>query len=289
MPGNVTLGCLLGFYNRSMGFDVSSVAIATAVNSWALGTAQGSAYFSTAAVHSSAQGLLMEVYSGGAEGALLTHQHGAGNDIYARWFPDVTTHDLRLDAWARILTAADSGKASLWIGSQTSAELVIPYQSSDLQPLRGPSYVHSAGAAFPKTELRRSASAGSYGLHLDSVLAQVDPITLTPGWNLSVGREQIMGAHDSIGGSHRKWVWGSYGVFQLPLRFTSGSHAALLNWWWEKQFALCFTLDTSDANTIQVVRIGNAEQPVGRRVLPYGDAYEAILRLESFTDGRLVY
>ena len=289
MPGDVTLGCLLGFYDRSMSFDGSSAAITANVGSWALGSAQGSAYFSTSAVHSSAQGLLMEVYSGGVEGALLTYQHGVGNDAYARWFADVTTHDLRFDAWARILTAADSGRASLWLGSQASAELVVPSHASDLQPLRGSTYAHSASAAFPKTELRRSASTGSYGLHLDSVLVQVDPITLTPGWNLSVGREQIMGAHDSIGGSHRKWVWGSYGVFELPLRFTSGSHAALLNWWWEKQFALCFILDTSDANTIQVVRIGNAEQPVAKRVLPYGDSYEATLRLESFTDGRLVY
>ena len=272
-----------------MGFDVDSATIPTRVQSWALGTAQGSAFFSTAAVHSSAQGVLVEVYSGGAAGALLTYQHGAGNDSYARWFPDITTHDLRLDAWARINTAGNSGGASLWIGAQSSGESVIPHHASATQPLRQTAFVHSAGAAFPVTELRRSASTGSYGIHLDSVLTQVDPITFNAEWDLWASRMQIKAEHDTIGAAHRQWIWGSYGAWSARLRYLSTSHAALLNFWWENQFALCFTLNTSDTETLHVVRIANQEQPAGQRVEPHANLYRADLRLEAITEGSLVY
>ncbi|MCZ6749303.1 MAG: DUF935 family protein [SAR324 cluster bacterium] len=57
--------------------------------------------------------------------------------------------------------------------------------------------------------------------------------------------------------------------------------------WWAKDNNLLFTLDTSDSESLYVVRIVNGSQPIDRRMRPYADRWRGTLRLESAGNGAL--
>ena len=73
------------------------------------------------------------------------------------------------------------------------------------------------------------------------------------------------------------------------MRFLPTSHADLINWWWENQFNLVFTLDTSDSESTRILRMVNERQPIGGRIRPYKDQWQGTLQLESIDEGGLVF
>ena len=290
MPGNVSLGCLLGQLNHAMSFDVASASWATDVGSWVRDLDAASTYFDSTATHSSAQGMRVDVFSEFAGLRRVALYHGVANDYLARRFTNVTTHDLWCSAWARIGTASFSGAVRFGILTTSSAAAPIPFAAT-LQYIEHRTIASSLDtpALLPHTVFSLSPSVGSFSLYADDVITRVDPITLFPDWTLEQSRALIRAGHDATGGYNRETIWSSFGTWKLPLRFLSDSHAALINWWWKNSFTLALTLDTSDADTTAIVRIVNDQQPIGARSRPYDNLWNGTLMLEAIDKGSLVY
>ncbi|MDH4247891.1 MAG: hypothetical protein OEW39_08745 [Deltaproteobacteria bacterium] len=286
--GDFMLGCLLGQYNGAQSFDVASSALTTAVSSWTKYHAQSSIYLQTAVVHSSGQGIRCEVYSTGTAQTVLTYDYAAANDLYGRWFTEVVTHAIHYKGWVR--ADANSGTAII-IGEAGSANLnLFPVpQSTTLQPFARLSHVYSSGPYKEFTVHINAALSNSMAVYVDDVLTTIDPITLYPEWSLTEQARLIQARHRTLGGKEHVYTWGKYFAYEVPLRFLSDSHAALINWWWENQFHLLFTLDTSDSESSFIVRIANDRQPIGGRVKPYVDLWQGVLQLESVHDARLSF
>ena len=294
MPGIWTLGCVLGRYDLSQSFDVASAAIVvvgsggSAVNSWAGMSPQSSLDYFTA-VHSSAQGMRIFSNSTQAFRDLLRYDYGRANDGHERWFPDVQTHRARLTAWARMDTAATSGEHRLvLIGSAGTAQGVIPFHASALQPITAELTGITSGGGFPHAVVSRAVVPGSGATsYIDDVVLQADWIQLNPEIGFADESPFLFESAGALGGRRDFFRWGRTFAWQVPLKYLSDSDASLLTWWWKNQFALAFTLDTSDAATVQLCRIVNDDNPVRRRMRPYGNLWEGGLQLESLHDGRL--
>jgi len=289
--GDFTLGCLLGAYDRAQSFDVASVAAPLAdgdVGSWDFGVGSGALVATEA--HSSAQGLFWRVGSYGVASQLVLYDHRAPDDAYGRWFPEVTTHALRTDFWVRLFSAATSGAVYqdfLDIPGETNVFLPT---AVGLRHVRNSVSNATSGSDGPAWRLvRNGALPTSVSLGLDDVLTQVDPIALLPEYGFAEQARVIKTEHRTLGGDLHTYVWEKYFAWSVPLRFLPSSHADLLNWWWENQFNLLFTLDTSDAESLYVCRIVNERQPIGRRIRPYNDLWEGVLELESVNNGGLAF
>lgn len=104
------LGCLPGQYDKAQSFDVASAAIGTSVESWSKVSEQPPFYYDALPlrVHSSDQGLRMEVFSS-AGSSVLRYIHGKDDDAHVRWFPAATTHQAGVRPWAAAAAAASSG------------------------------------------------------------------------------------------------------------------------------------------------------------------------------------
>jgi hypothetical protein len=121
------------------------------------------------------------------------------------------------------------------------------------------------------------------------VLTTIDPITLLPEWDFEERARVLKAEHRTQGGLLYTYVWEKHFAYNVPLRFLSDSHAALLNWWWENQFDLALTLDSSDSESTRIVRIVNDRQPIGKRIRPYANLWEGMVELESIDRGSLVF
>ena len=286
--GDFTLGCLLGQYDRAQSFDITSNNISN-VNSWEKFD-DSSLYFVTE-IHSSNQGLRQEIFPpNGVPGDDSIHyDYSENNDVYQRWFPDITTHTGRSDCWARINDASFSGGLSFDILSNA---VVVP-ANTVLQPLASTSSVitseSSILAAFKKTDLWAGYFVSSFGLIIDDVLTQIDLIIIHPEYSFLEQARTIQTQHRSIGGEYRVSVWEKYFAYSIPLRFLSNSHADLINWWWENKFNLVFTLNTSDSESMYITQIVNQQQPIGKRIRPYNDLWEGVIQLESIDKGSLIF
>ena len=297
MPGDFTLGCLLGQYDRAQSFDVSSIASPDTgdIGSWNLLTGALQPVISTlfdngdTEVHSSPQSLRFDVTSRGLASQLVAYRYGFDNDVYARWFPDVTTHVVRLDAWARIFQSVDSGDLQ-WALLGNPLVTVPIAASGATRPYRLKTDVHSTSIEHPRTYIRATSDeTATTEIWIDDVLTQVDPIDIFPEWSFIEQERSIKSQHRSLGGIQRTHVWDQYFSYQVPLRWLSDSHTDLINWWWRNQFNLVFTLDTSDSESMRIVRITNQNQPIGSRIRPYQDQWQGTLMLESIDRGSLVF
>ena len=299
--GDFTLGCLLGQYDRAQSFDVASAAITdnvTQPGSWEARTNQASFYLNDggafpARVHSSQQSLRMDVFSQATQYPYV-YGYDAANDAYARWFPQVTTHTLRCDAWISMFTAAESGVAAWVLGGSTKASRPIPrdYDGGE-DYVRLETLTQSGGGAIlarqPLVGLEHLSPGSATVLHIDDVLTQVDWITLHPGFDLREQARVVQSAHRTRSGKLYSYRWSKHFAYAVPLRFLADSHADLVNWWWENQLNLVLTLDTSDSESLRIVRITNDRQPIHSRVAPYDNLWSGTVHLESIDPGSLVF
>ena len=288
--GDFTLGCLLGQYDKAQSFDMSSAAAplpAGAVGSWALNTGVASFSFVTDA-HSSGQSIFVQVASlGTSRDAILRYSYNAANDAYARWFPDVTTHQMELSFWAYATGAVNLFDINIQTVFQS---ILITNGNAPLQPYHaGPSSVVSGSGLFFIDLDCNTATPNGVGVVLDDFLLRVDPITLHPEYEFQAAERAIRSQHRTLGGQLHTYTWDKYGAWNVPLRYLPTSHADLLNWWWQQGFNLAFTLDTSDSESIHICRIVNERQPIGGRERPYADLWNGALQLEAINDGTLAF
>ena len=289
--GDFTLGCLLGQYDKAQSFDVDSVALPTGVNSWGKVTGQSSLYFRTLQTHSSDQILQIDNLAAvPTPNTILQYKYGYDEDAYGRWFPEVDTHSLRSTCFARVANSQGSGDTSFRLLAGT--ELSVPIAYSPAQPLFPyilETNVFSEGNNRPYFEARISDNTSVTALYLDDVLTQVDWFTLHPEYSFQEQARTIRSQHRTLGGKLHTYTWDKYFAYQVPLRYLSDSYAALLNWWWENQFNLAFTLDTSDSESTLICRIVNETQPIGSRIRPYDNMWQGMVQLESIDRGSLVF
>ena len=296
--GDFTLGCLLGQYDKAQSFDVASVALTagTNLNSWDLIANQGSFYFDAepTRVHSSSQALRVSVFSTGGSVTAFRHIYGHGDDAHARWFPDVTTHQLQVRLWASPNLSADSGDLIVRLLAQdlqVVEQIPIPHRTTGLEPIVfAATHTYSDGANTPWLDFVRSFPGdAATTVYIDDVLVQIDPITLNPEYGFVEQARLNESRHRTQGGKLYNYVWSKHFAYRVPLRYITDSHAATINWWWENRFNLAFTLNTSDSESIHVCRIVNDRQPIGKRIKPYKDLWEGTIELESIDQGSLVF
>jgi hypothetical protein len=282
--GDFLLGALLG---RNQSFEDFTAH----PQGWTVETGQAafSQVQSHTAVHSSPAGLAALVSSTGGGVNVLRYDHGAADDAHRVWFPEVTAHALRSTVWARMTDAPGSG-ALCWRLDVGSSVLSVPFaHAAGLLPYTVSAQVTSV-AGVPGAGLARTtptlAAATAY---LDDVLTVVDGIVLQPGWGLEE-RERVQRTFQRTEAAGlRTYDWHRHEAFHLPLAWLTPREAALLNWWWESQCELAFTLDSSDAESVRLCRIVNARQPIGQRMRPYTERWTGNLELAALHDGRLSF
>jgi hypothetical protein len=285
MPGDFTLGALLGPYDKAQSFDVASGNWSpTGCGSWAFATSQSSGFPQATDVHSSGQGLKVSVGSG-PTGVMAQYNYTDAGDVL---FTEVATHSIFARFWARNDTPVASGQTycsdignaiKIVIGANS---LMLPYGASQIN-------VSSAvGARF--TIVRALAGTTSaQNTFIDDVLVAADWIPLRPEWEFDDSRELFRQQHRSQGGKLFTYDWAGWFKYKVPLRYLPSSHADLINWWWSGGFNLVATLDTSDSGSVRIVRITNASQPITKRESPYMDQWAGMLELESIDPGSLVF
>lgn len=289
--GDMTLGCLLGQYDGAQSFDVASKggSLATGdVGSWNIIAAVGSIEFTRTIVHSSGQGLVLHVGCLGAAFPMLQYDYQKADDAFARWSPDVTTHGFRADFWALINNDGERWFMDWNLGAIqiSSFGVTPPIVIQKAKSLSAFSVVSGDGSQF---RIAATATSATAQIQFDDVLVTVDPITLHPTFETEHRQQLISEQQRTLGGRLYSTVWDKFFAYTLPLQFLPTSHADLINWWWENNFNLALTLDTSDSESIRICRIANTQQPIGRRMSPYFDQWQGALLLESIDRGSLVF
>ena len=278
--GSMTLGCLLGQYDGAQSFDVASVA-GSAQNSWALSGSLVQLSNNIIRVHSSNQGIIINNVIGEAI-AVAAYDYRTADDAFLRWFPEVISHDTQVDFWALSGYGGTEGQLYQDFGAAGDHKIIA---IGGLASYRNTYVVTSANntAYFRIVSTRVNTTV----VIIDDVLFQTDKITLHPEYSF-VSKERVNKAlNRTLGGNLHSYVWGKYFAYDVPLRFLSTSHTDLINWWWENQFNLLFTLDTSDTESNFICRIVNETQPIESRIAPYPNQWQGLLQLESVNQGNL--
>lgn len=287
--GDFQLGCVLGQYDKSQSFDVASNAITgtTFANSWQRQSSANSVSFSTE-VHSSGQGLQVDVFSNGSANALIQYQYNHINDIHTRLFPGVSIHQIRADFWARADKVNTALKVKLLNRGDDPFTTINCASELEHYRLEGQTYIIS-NPTVPSIAVITEGLTGSATIFLDDFIFQLDNIVVHPGYGMADRAKLRASNHTTLGGNRQQYTWNKTYEWSIPLSFLSNSHADQINWWWENQFILAWTLDTSDSESLYLGRIGNARQPIGARRRSDNQLFEGMLQFEAITGGRLVF
>jgi hypothetical protein len=282
LTGGTTLGALLG---DNQSFEAS------ALDPWSKVSNQASTYLvsSASAVHSSAAGLYAVTGSTGGTARIVACDLATPDAGGALAFPGVGSHAVWSWVWARAADAPSSGQARWRVsGNGDALGKPIAFSAALLR------YDVVTGADSPGanlgTGLDRAGAAGAAAFFaLDDVLTQIDPLTLHPEWTLEEQSTLLQTQLRSASGRLQTVTWGRYGALSLPLRWLTGQEADVINWWWQLQAPLAFTLDSSNSAAVAVCRITNPRQPIARRIRPYADRWAGTLNLETLDEGSLVF
>lgn len=280
--GTFQLGALLGANQSFEAFE-------TLPNSW-LRLSDQASFFQTQSssqVHSSAFGLKVFADSTGGSAHIARYDYGLPQDAHRIWYPEVDTHALVSWVWARAADAPSSGQMRWRLGGDGEAFSPAFSFSGSLQRYEAAVFVQSAGGGPLAGPSRVSAANSLCTGEMDDVLTRVDPLTVFPDWSLLTRERAMALQHRTREGLLQRSRWSSAFEFQLPLRWLSSGEAAVLNWWWENQLNLAFTLDTSDSESVFICRIVNPSQPVGKRMRPYPDQWAGRLELAGINPGGL--
>lgn len=279
--GDFSLGALIG---ANQSFED------TTLSGWSALTAQGSASTTALAVsvHSSTNALFLQIFSS------AINEQGRRYDYFSDYtlkaFRGVHSHHVVVDGWGR--SDLNSVGFLLELGGLgiSSYSPSFPFVATALarRQVSGYAALGVNSLLLLDAQIQGTYNNSAYCL-LDDVLARVDEITLYPEWDFAERARLLKAEHRTQGGLLHTYVWEKHFAYSVPLRFLADSHAALLNWWWENQFNLALTLDSSDSESTRIVRITNDRQPIGRRMRPYADRWEGVIELESIDRGSLVF
>lgn len=292
--GDITLGCLLGAPGGSMSFDVASRALTTSLGSWSLPSTVAGYTLAGAAAgigpHRSPQQLHVQVPAHGGSGStLLAYDHATADDAWARAFPQVATHALRVDLWHAAPDAVASGQLAWQLLGQPDAAALLPATGGTHQPLRLETWATSAGGGPGLRVAHATDVASAWDWLLDDVLTQLDVLTLHPDWPVEVAWQPV-GSPARTSAGRQVTVARAHTLHtRLELSWLTDSAAGLLNWWWSRQLPLVLTLDTSDAEAQYIVQITNGQQPAQQRRADSPDHWRGALQLQSINDGALVF
>lgn len=278
--GDFTLGCLLGKSDKAQSFDISSIALTTRINSWELGSV--ASFNFTTEVHSSKQGLQIDVFSNDVTERLMSYPRTGV--IHDRWFTEIDTHLYSFTGFGRITTAASSGQIlfeTLTVFAGFGENKAIPF-NDELQKIDYNFLISSGEDTDPIDTVQRFTDASSCTVIIDDILTRVDEIILHPDWNYQNQHQLIETRGVSIGGKSEYFKYGEFYDFQIPLFFISTSHANLMNFWWEEKFELLYTENTSNESLMRIVRI--RDKPFNSFITGTG-LYRGNLTLESVTNG----
>lgn len=284
MPGDFRLGCLVG---SNQSFDRPLTA-GFPTGGWAAISGQDSVSLLTTPVYSSAQSIRLDVYSSASTERGIYYNYSAERD--AQGLPSITTHTLISKAWAAVVT--NSADLHLEIVTGVTAG------TSPSFPIGGTLTRREVTIHTIQTQLLRldfqflGATANDHAAWIDTVVTEIDPITLYPEYDFLERGPLRAARHRTQGGVLHTYQWTRHFAYQVPLRFLSNSHADLINWWWVNGYPLAFTLDTSDQAALYTVKIVNETQPIGSKIKPYVyglDGWAGVLELESLDQGSLVY
>jgi hypothetical protein len=291
--GDFQLGCVLGQYDKAQSFDVNSSAlvVGSKVGSWSiLGGATVTKREFVTETHSSNQGLSFSIESAGTNFETLKYDSAVSNDLFSKWFPDVTTHARHIGFWARMTTEAGSGRVFHdYANIPGDNDLNISYSETLQYYSNVTIQVNSSTSAPAIARLVGRSATDSAVVVTDDWIHQIDLVTVHPGYSMEDKARLRQSNHTTLAGNRHQYTWNKTFEWSVPLSFLSDSHADLINWWWQNQFILAWTLDTSDSESTFLARIGNARQPIGARRRSDNKLFEGMLQLEAVTDGRLVF
>lgn len=260
------IGILLGQYAGSQSFE--------SVGSWDNQITQSSLSIQSTYVHSSALAGELQINSGST--GSLSYDYGKNNDLYDRWYTDITTHSLVVYFWAKVDTAANSGQVSAVFSNDSTP---IGY-SADFQRYR----LETSITSGTSSKLDFKATTGitsSFNCYIDDIVAAVDVVKFNPDWDLQRLRNQNVARHTTLQGRESAYSWGEFREWALRLSHVNDIESSVINGWWRNARNLYVTFNTSDTNDMYIVRLANATNPFTGVQRPYVDHSNAVLSLQT--------
>lgn len=228
--------------------------------------------------HSSATGIYFTYL--GKSYAVYNYDYGKNDDLYLKWYSDLSSHRIVAYSWARSATEAASGSlAMVWSSSNETVRTPMGYDGSALKRYQLDIIVSSGDSTILSLEI--SSRTNTTVNYVDDVLTSVDVIDLNPDFNT-----MELDAKDKIQGntlSGRFYTYEKYNRnrWMLPLQYLPEDDKNKINWWWRNKFNVMFTMSQSDTTDMFVCQIVNAQQLISTRNEPYHDLWSGTLDLEE--------
>jgi hypothetical protein len=118
--------------------------------------------------------------------------------------------------------------------------------------------------------------------HLTSAVGSAAPLPIVPGDGFAENEEQRRADQIALTGRLHGYRWPAAPLgYAIPLRLVDSGTRADLTGWWRDQRELAFTFNLSSAPQSLLVRITNAEEPLGRRTPGLPDRFDGALLLRD--------
>lgn len=269
----ITLGALLGVYDGSQSFS--------SVGSW---EQLNSSTFSLSSTYTHSSNLSARVSPSGSNIINIRYLYSQNNDYYEKIFSDVNSHRCVTHFWGSASTSASSGQCVAGIFTSTNNDITagISY-FSDGRPGRYSCEL----VATNSDQLAFSfvSTIATNDFYFDDVLTATDVVDLDVSLNYQSNRTQNVAYNQTQGYRLSSYKWSDYGEWSLPIKYLNNTIANLINYWWEKDFLLKYTNDRYNNEEIFVVKISSNESPFLKRMKPYSDLFEGVIKIQSITNG----
>ncbi len=118
--------------------------------------------------------------------------------------------------------------------------------------------------------------------HLTSAVESAAPLAIVPGDGFAELLEQRRSDQEALSGRLHGYRWpaATHG-YTVPLAFVDSAMRAELTGWWRGQREFALTFNFSSAPESLLVRVANAEEPLGRQVSGLPGRYAGALMLRE--------
>ncbi len=118
--------------------------------------------------------------------------------------------------------------------------------------------------------------------HLTSAVGSAAPLAIVPGDGFAENQEQRRVDQFALTGRLHGYRWPAAPLgYSVPLGLVDSGTRAELTGWWRDQREVAFTFNFSTAPESLLVRIANAEEPLGRRSPGLPDRFDGALMLRD--------